>query len=283
MPRPRGNGRNGGTRRSKRRLDQDLPYEDAPDATQSQEPVYLPCGDAAVTVQFATWRDPAANLAVTALDDALAWDPFEGFVEASPSFRSLLVRYDPLETDAAAVVEALEDLRLSAADAALAPTPSKLWRLPVAYGGLEGADLSEVAAETGLTERDVVTRHSGAPHRVAMLGFLPGAPYLEGLDPALDLPRRASPRQATPAGSVAIAAGLTVIYPVESPGGWRLLGRTPARLFEVDASPPALLAPGDLLRFEPASAAEVASLAERAARGEWRPPVETAASEASRR
>ncbi|MEM9724482.1 MAG: 5-oxoprolinase subunit PxpB [Pseudomonadota bacterium] len=262
-------------------MDQTPPYEGAPDASLSQEPVYLPCGDAAVTVQFASWRDPAANVAVTALDDALAWDPVPGFLEAAPSFRSLLVRYDPLETDAATVVEALEDLRLGALETALAPTPPRLWRLPVAYGGAEGADLPEVAAETGLTEREVVARHRGAPHRVAMLGFLPGAPYLEGLDAALDLPRRATPRQATPAGSVAIAAGLTVIYPVESPGGWRLLGRTPARLFEVDAAPPALLAPGDLVRFEPASADEVASLVERAARGEWRPPLETAL-EASR-
>lgn len=121
--------------------------------------------------------------------------------------------------------------------------------MPVHY---DGADLDEVATLTGLPVEEVVTRHAGPTYTVALLGFLPGFPYLTGLDPALRVRRRDTPRTAVPGGSVAIAADQTAIYPRRSPGGWRLLGRTELVLFDPDQDPPALLRPADRVRFVPA-------------------------------
>ena len=117
------------------------------------------------------------------------------------------------------------------------------------YGGEDGPDLDEVAVRLGLAPREVVAIHCEAIHRVLMIGFAPGYPYLGGLPPQLHLPRRATPRKAVPAGSVAIAAGMTGIYPARLPGGWHLIGRTEQRLFDPQAERPCLLEPGDDVRF----------------------------------
>ena len=238
------------------------------------EPRFLPSGDGAVVVEFGDAVDPAASAAVLALDAALRRSPFPGLLETMPTFRSLLVRYEPLTLRFA---EAEAHLRQALGAAAVERAAAsgggvgRLWRFPVAYGCEAGPDLADVAARTGLTEQAVVALHAGAVHQVYMLGFLPGAPFLGGLPAALDLPRRTEPRVAVPARSVAVAVGLSVIYPVQSPGGWSLLGRTPVRLFDPAAETPALLAPGDVIRFEPVAAEEAERLAERAAAGEWRP------------
>jgi KipI family sensor histidine kinase inhibitor len=123
--------------------------------------------------------------------------------------------------------------------------------IEVRYGGEDGPDLLAVAAETGLSPERVVELHSGAEYRVAFVGFCPGFPYLVGLPRELELPRLASPRARVPAGSVAIAGAFSAIYPSATPGGWRLLGRTDATLFDFAATPPAALAPGDRVRFVP--------------------------------
>lgn len=238
-------------------------------------PRILPSGDAAIVVEFGDRVDPAASAAVLALDEALAWDPFEGLVETMPTFRSLLVRYEPLTLsfkEAAARVEAL--LKAGPAfDPSAGGAQRRVWRFPVAYGGEDGPDLADVAQRTGMSEAAVVERHMSASHKVYMLGFLPGAPFLGGLPAELDLPRRPEPRLKVPARSVAIAVGLSVIYPVESPGGWSLLGRTPVRLFDAMEKEPALLSPGDGVRFERISSEEAERLAERAAAGDWRPAL----------
>ncbi len=260
-----------------------------------------PVGDAALLVELGEGIDRRVSAEVAALDRRLRDAPPKGLVETTPAFRSLLVAFDPLATDHREMADAVAAAQSAASgqnasgqdasgqnasgqnasgqDAAsgqnAAPeenaAPPKLWRFPAAYGGAVGPDLAEVAEATGLSEERVVALHLAVEHHVYMLGFLPGAPYLGDLPKEIDLPRRAEPRVATPAGSVAIAIGLTVIYPVESPGGWRLLGRTPVRLFDVADDPPALLSPGDAIRFERASAEETASLAARAAEGAWRP------------
>ena len=135
-------------------------------------------------------------------------------------------------------------------------------------------DLADIAAASGLSPDAVVAAHLAVEHHVYMIGFLPGAPYLGDLPKALTLPRLKEPRLRVPAGSVAIAAGLTTIYPVESPGGWRILGRTPAPLFDIEADPPALLAPGDRLRFDPIDRVDLDRLTTAASMGEWRPSPE---------
>lgn len=131
---------------------------------------------------------------------------------------------------------------------------SRLVEIPVCYGGAHGEDLDAAASELGMTAAELVDRHSAAIYTVAMIGFAPGFPYLTGLDPALALPRLATPRTRVPAGSVAIGGAQTGIYPRESPGGWRLLGRTPLALFDAQRDPPSLLSPGDRVRFVPIDA-----------------------------
>ncbi len=132
--------------------------------------------------------------------------------------------------------------------------------IPVLYGGGVGPDLASAAAELGLAPDDLAQRHAAGLYRVAMIGFAPGFPYLSGLDPALALPRLATPRTHVPAGSVAIGGAQTGVYPRDSPGGWRLLGRTPTRLFDPTREPPCLLAPGDFVRFRAIDATTYAQL-----------------------
>jgi KipI family sensor histidine kinase inhibitor len=139
-----------------------------------------------------------------------------------------------------------------------APAMARLVEIPVCYGGDFGPDLDALADHARLGAEEVVERHAGAMYTVAMLGFAPGFPYLFGLDPALHMPRRASPRTRVPAGSVAIGGAQTGIYPSELPGGWQLIGRTPLVLFDADRDPPSLLMPGDRVRFVAIDAAALA-------------------------
>ncbi|MGF1551744.1 MAG: 5-oxoprolinase subunit PxpB [Paracoccaceae bacterium] len=243
--------------------------DDTPEAAAR----FLPFGEAALLVEFGEAIDRRLSRAVLALDRALAAaEPIAGVVETAPSFRSLLVTFDPLATDAQAVETAIRE-RLSGLDAGEAPA-SRRWRLPACYEGDLALDLDEVARTAELTTAEVIERHAGAEHHVYMIGFLPGCPYLGDLDPALDRPRRAEPRTAVPKGSVAIAVGLTVVYPVTSPGGWHVLARTPVGLFAASAEPPALLSPGDGVRFEPVGRAEFDRLEKAVAAGEWAPEPE---------
>ena len=200
--------------------------------------IVLPYGDTAVLVEP---DDPAA---VLALCDAAT--DLDGVLEAVPGARTLLVRFDRLTVDPAIVRGALE-LAMSTADvverAAGAPVD-----IPVRY---DGADLDAVAAEVGCSTASLIARHAVAEYRVAFCGFSPGFAYLSGLEPGLHVPRMTSPRTSVPAGSVGIAGEFTGVYPRSSPGGWRLLGRTDACLWDLEASPPALLGPGVRVRFVP--------------------------------
>jgi KipI family sensor histidine kinase inhibitor len=179
-----------------------------------------------------------------------------------PAYASLAVFFDPAVASADAVCDWLrahvEDSSATAIDTTGSP---RLVEIPVAYGGSFGPDLDGAAAELGLAPDELVQRHANAEYTVAMIGFAPGFPYLLGLDPALALPRLATPRTAVPAGSVGIGGAQTGIYPRESPGGWRLIGRTPLALFDPTNEPPALLAPGDRVRFRAIGADEFARLA----------------------
>lgn len=144
---------------------------------------------------------------------------------------------------------------------------SRLVELPICYDGEFGPDLDDVARHAGLSADDVIARHLGSEYLVAMLGFSPGFPYLRGLPPELATPRRATPRLKIPAGSIGIAGTQTGIYPQATPGGWQLIGRTPATLFALDQTPPALLQPGDRVRFRRIAAAEFATLENESEKG----------------
>ena len=166
-----------------------------------------------------------------------------GVVELVPGYRTVLVVADPARAEVVDELAAeLPDLELPPADK-VAGEPVEI---PVSY---DGEDLPEVARLTGLEAEEVVRRHTAPEYTVAFLGFSPGFPYLVGLDPALEVPRRDTPRTSIPAGSVGLAGGQTGIYPSASPGGWQLIGRTEVTLFDPDREPPALLGPGRRLRF----------------------------------
>jgi inhibitor of KinA len=176
-----------------------------------------------------------------------------GGIECVPAYASLLLRFDPMRWQGAqgeAPYQALRARVMSALSGLSEKSDSvRDVEIPVLYGGDAGPDLAALAVHAGLSCEAVIALHSAATYRVAMLGFAPGFPYLLGLDPALAMPRRGDPRISVPAGSVAIGGSQTGIYPQALPGGWQLIGRTPQLLFDLHASPPSLLRPGDRVRF----------------------------------
>ena len=220
------------------------------------EPVrLLPLGDSGLVAECGGDEiAEAANAAVRALRQATAAHPPRGVLEAVPTYRSLLVVYDPLVTTAPEIRRAIGEA-VARADPRRLP-PGRPIEIPVAYGGAHGPDLGTVAAEVGLTEAEVVALHHGCEYRVYMLGFTPGFPYMGTLPSAIRVPRLASPRTRVPARSVAIAGLQTGIYPVESPGGWRLIGRTPVRIYDPSRPDPFLVDAGDRVRFVPISDGE---------------------------
>lgn len=179
-------------------------------------------------------------------------------MELVPTYRSLVVHYDPLVVGFEELAAELRVLvgRVPASTAAVGADDEPPIEIPIVYGGEAGPDLPDVARHAGLSGEEVVRRHAAGEYRVAMLGFAPGFPYLMGLDPSIACPRRATPRVRVPAGSVAIAETQTGIYPFAMPGGWRLIGRTGLPLFDPRRDPPATLRPGARVRFVPATAAD---------------------------
>ncbi|MBE2276324.1 MAG: 5-oxoprolinase subunit PxpB [Rhodobacteraceae bacterium] len=227
-------------------------------------PRLLPCGDTAISVEFGTTVDLALTARVRALDLALAAAPFPGVVETVPTYRALLVHFDPLTTETAALERHL--LALVDRPAPVAHSPRR-WRVPVAYGGEHGADLDEMARHSGLSPAGFIAAHAAPVYTVMMIGFLPGFAYLGGLDPRLARPRRDHPRPRVPAASVSIGGAQTAIGSVEGPSGWHLIGRTPALPFLPRRDPVFLFDAGDEICFQPVSAAEWQDLATRAAAG----------------
>lgn len=215
---------------------------------------YVPCGDRMVLVEFANEISPEVHREVYRLFRLGTDARIAGIVEWVPSYRSLGVIYDPLQVSSSQVIEQLKQLRAS--EAQLPQGAERHLEVPVAYGGEFGPDLSFVAEFHGFTAEQVVSLHSGAEYRVYLIGFMPGFPYLGGLPPELATPRLESPRDSVPAGSVAIGGQQTGIYPSKSPGGWRLIGRTPLRLFDFRNPQPSLLQVGDRVTFRPISGQE---------------------------
>lgn len=189
---------------------------------------------------------------VAALDRAVRTRMPQGVTGTVPSYTSLLVTYDPLRTGYRAVVHALRMLAKGGESGK--PVPGRLFELPVCYGGSFGPDLARVAGHAGLSGEEVVRLHSGREYRIYMLGFLPGFPYLGGMEERLATPRLERPRVRIPAGSVGIGGSQTGVYPIDSPGGWQLIGRTPLRLF--DPVRPLPWKAGDRIRFRPVSEEE---------------------------
>src|ERR1700716_1346440 len=209
-------------------------------------PRILPSGDSAITVEFSRNIDDEANRRVLALDRSLARDTIAGVTETVPTYRSLLVHYDPVQIGFDALGEKLTALSQM-------PVPpvvsARRWRIPVAYCGEHGIDLEDVAKTLNTTPDGIVARHVAGNYRVAMIGFTPGWSYLSGLDKSLHMPRRQNPRLLTPAGTISIGGVQTGVQCLAGPSGWHLLGRTPVRTYQLHRDPIFLLEPGDYVTF----------------------------------
>lgn len=232
---------------------------------------FLPAGDTAIVVEFGDAIDRDLSDRVLRLGARIREAGLPGVVEAVPTFRSLMVHYDPLAASSAELIQAFEALL---GDEAGESRTAMLWRIPACYEDSHAPDLSEVCERTGMGRDDVVGLHSGTTFHVYMIGFVPGYPYMGDLPPSLVLPRRHDPRIRVPAGSIAIASTMTAIYPLESPGGWHLIGTTPVRLFDAGWPRPALLSPGDSVRFQPVSVREFEAIRKESEAGTYRVPGE---------
>jgi 5-oxoprolinase (ATP-hydrolysing) subunit B len=209
-------------------------------------PRLLPSGDSAITVEFSRNIDDAASQRVLALDRSLTREPVDGVTETVPTYRSLLVHYDPVLIG----FDALSQKLVALAQLPVPPVASaRRWRVPVTYGGENGIDLEDFAKTLGTTPDDIVARHIAGDYRVAMIGFTPGWSYLSGLDDTLQMPRRQNPRLLTPAGTVSIGGVQTGVQCLAGPSGWHLLGRTPVRTYQLCRDPIFLLEPGDRVTF----------------------------------
>ena len=228
---------------------------------------YADCGESALLVDFGQHYSKALSFAIVDMSERLASAALPGFKESIPALSSLTVFYDPLQLQKErliAEIEALCQAEHTGADG------GRTWEIPVVYGGKGGPDLKDAAAQAGLTEEEAAGLHAGQLYHVYMLGFLPGFAYLGDVPQPLRLPRRATPRARIPAGSVAIAADMTAVYPLESPGGWHLIGPTPLALWDMTRQSAPMLKPGDRVRFKPIGEAEAEILRQEAAAG-WQP------------
>ncbi len=233
-----------------------------------ERPRFLPGGDSAFFVELGDAIDPELNRRVRRLHLAIQESALPGVVEAVPAYRSLLVYYGPQRTDPEALRNGIEAL-LRKTESTDFPEP-KVTEIPTCYGGEYGQDLEFVAENSGLSTGDVIRIHSSENYLIHMLGFMPGFAYLGGMPASIATPRLSTPRSSIAAGSVGIAGNQTGIYPAESPGGWRIIGRTPVELFRAENEPPALLRMGDYVRFVSIGADEFDRIREEVERGTYR-------------
>lgn len=221
-------------------------------------PVFRPLGDRALTVEFGQTIDTAVNKAVISLGNRLEAAAPDWLIEVVPTYRSLVIVFDPLMIGGTDVEAFVANQR---ADSSQDAGKQHRWRVPVHYGGDGALDLEALADEKGMSVDDLIALHSGAEYRVFMIGFAPGFTYLGGLPAELHTPRLATPRQFVPAGAIGIGGQQASINSVAGPSGWRFIGETPIKAFDPQRSSPFLFEPGDVIRFVPVGADEAAQLA----------------------
>ncbi|RKO65859.1 5-oxoprolinase subunit PxpB [Desulfofundulus salinus] len=210
-------------------------------------PRFLPAGDRAIVVEFGNEINPEINRRVRNLYLALQRSGIGGIGEMIPTYRSLLIYYDPMQLPLNQLIDYIQEVEADMERLKL-PHP-KIYVIPVIYGGEYGPDLEDVARYNQLTPGEVIQIHTATDYLIYMLGFAPGFPYLGGMSLRIATPRLKTPRTHIPAGSVGIADKQTGIYPIDSPGGWRIIGRTPVKLYDPYREPPVLLSAGNYVRF----------------------------------
>jgi KipI family sensor histidine kinase inhibitor len=209
----------------------------------------LTAGDSCLIVEFASVIDPAVSGRCAAMASAIRARHVVGVRDVVPAYNTVAVHFDPLQLQPEKVVALFDQAERAGAD--MAAQPSAIVDIPVVYGGESGPDLAGVASFGNCSEEEVVRLHSESVYHVYMLGFLPGFAYMGPVDPRIAAPRLATPRVKVPAGSVGIAGRQTGVYPLDSPGGWQIIGRTDVTLFSPTQANPFLLRPGDQVRFVP--------------------------------
>jgi KipI family sensor histidine kinase inhibitor len=225
------------------------------------KPRFLPAGDRGLLVEFGEAIDPEINRKVRQTFFALEKMPIGGVTEVIPTYRSILIFYDPFQINPERLQKEIIN-RENELDKWEIPPP-EITEIQVAYGGDFGPDLELVAQHNKLTPEEVIQIHTSETYLIYMVGFTPGFPFLGGLSERIFTPRRENPRQLVPAGSVGIANNQTGVYPIDSPGGWQLIGRTPVKLYDPIGSPPILLKAGNCLRFKRISREEFQEIARR--------------------
>ena len=231
---------------------------------------YLSQGETGLVVEFGSAIDPAVNTRVHDLARRVGAECGNVVEAVVPTYRSFLIFFDPLLISRQALVAKIENLASTPADSTTAAAV-KTVLIPTLYGGEAGPDLEFVAGHNQLTPAEVVQIHSSVPYRIYMIGFTPGFPYLGGMSEKIAAPRLKTPRTKIPAGSVGIAGTQTGLYPVESPGGWQLIGRTPLQVFNPRSKQPFIYAAGDFLQFKPVTADEYELIRQDVANGVYQP------------
>jgi inhibitor of KinA len=238
------------------------------------EPRLLPCGDRALSVELGEEIDRELNARVLALEYLLHQARLPGVGETVPSYRALLVYYDPLVIGYDALSASLRELWARARPDVL--PPARTVELPCCYEGELGFELASAAEKLGLAPDELVRLHASAEYYIYFVGFTPGLPYMTGMPGRLTIPRLPNPRTRTPPGSVAIGGIQCCIYSIESPGGFWVLGRTPVRLYDPTAADPILLRAGDHVRFRAIDRAEYDAIAAAVDAARFTPRIATA-------
>lgn len=229
---------------------------------------FLLTGDTSLSAEFGNEISETINAQIRAFTIALEKSDISGIVELVPTYRSCMIHYDPGAISYAALVKRLEAL-IGGLDAIEIP-PSDVLEVPVLYGGEEmGPDLAFVAEHAGLSEREVIDLHTSTEYLIYMLGFTPGFTYLGGMSAKLETPRLKQPRVKIPAGSVGIAGKQTGVYPIDSPGGWQLIGRTPVKMYDPNRETPILPKAGQYIKFRAIERTEYDEIAAAAEKNEY--------------
>jgi KipI family sensor histidine kinase inhibitor len=214
----------------------------------------LTAGDSSILIQFGNSIDPEINGKIAATVQLMREQHIEGVVDIIPAFCSLLINYDPRVISYDRMKTRME--QILSMEIAAGTRKKKVYQIPVCYGGSFGPDLDNIAEHAGLTPQEVIDIHTSTDYLIYMLGFLPGFTYLGGLDERIHTPRLSNPRIRIPAGSVGIGGSQTGIYPMDSPGGWQLMGMTPVKTYDPNREVPILVEAGDYIRFVPVDEAE---------------------------
>lgn len=210
---------------------------------------FIPAGDKSLVMEFGNSISPEINTKIRSMVTAIDESEFHGIEEVIPTYRSILIIYNPLIIDYQDIIDKLKKMETHLNDTSNDKT--RIIELPTVYGGEYGPDIEFVARHNNLTIEEVIEIHSSTDYLLYMLGFTPGFGYLGGMSEKIETPRLQVPRTKIPAGSTGIAGKQTGIYPIDSPGGWQLIGRTPVKLYDPLAEPPVLLNAGDYIRFIP--------------------------------